>query len=144
MLLIIVVHCYYSLAPRCYALFFFVAIDSLLLHVATPHCHVLLPFLNFSLLGVITHCWCALLLLFNSSLLGTTIPHYCALLLFPLIVVVWLLEFGTTPNLCFWASDEEETWNSSFKLNFFKVSFHLFSLFVFIIFPLCLYVCMCV
>jgi len=146
LLLIIVLHCYYSLAP---------------------HCHVLLPFFNFSLLGVIAHCCCAILLLFNSSLLGTTISHYCALLpvfnssllstttiplstsltcccslalhwcallLFPLIVVVWLLQFGTTPNLCFWANEGEETCNLSFKLNFFKVSFHFIFLCLFLLF----------
>lgn len=155
LLLIIVVHCYYSLAP---------------------HCHVLLPFFNFSLLGVIAHCCCAILLLFNSSLLGTTISRYCALLpifnssllstttiplstsltcccslalhwcvllLFPLIVVVWLLQFGTTPNLRFWASEGEEIWNLSFKLFFFKVSFHFIFLCLFLLFSIgfiCLYV----
>jgi hypothetical protein len=147
---------------------FFVAIDSLLLCVTTPHSHVLLAFLKFSLLCTIValqflvvghhySSWLCVATTFQSSLLcTTTIPlstsltcccslalHWCALLLFPLIVVVWLLQYGTTPNLCFWASEGVETWNSSLKLYFSRwvLFFFFFLLSLFLLFFHC--VCMC-
>jgi len=93
-------------------------------------------------------CWCALLplpkYLFDLLLLPSSLL-LCATIVPFVVLVVWLLQFGTNPtprptppHLCLCANEREETRN--FKLKFLQCE-HFFPLFVFLYYFVCIIVC---